>query len=115
MISKAAQFQKTYHAVFGRGLLLKRRISESGSDVCDCLFLSGTAPRTILTSALILFVETRTANLAERKAISRWLASRSLARSKVIEPEPDDFQIPNSDPSGTLTEVEPEQEQVLTA
>jgi hypothetical protein len=66
-----------------------------------------------LTSALILFVETRTANLAERKAISRWLASRSVARSKVIEPEPDDFQIPDFNVSETLTE--PKQERELTA
>jgi hypothetical protein len=115
MISKAAQFQKIYHAVFGRGLLLKRRISESGSDVCDCMFMEGTAPRTILTSALLLFAETRTATVQERKAISRWLLSRTVARTKANEPESDDFQIPDSQLSGSLTEVEPKQEQELTA
>jgi hypothetical protein len=116
-LNKATLFPRVYHAVFRDGILLSRRTLESGSDVCDCLFMDGSSPRTILTSCLLLFNEERTTSLYERRAIRRYLLHRKF---EVNVPEPD-FQIadaesehtePDLEPSRTLTELE---EQELTA
>ena len=109
-LNKSTQFPRCYHAVFGHGILLNMRVSKSLNDLCDCLFMDGTAPRTILTSCLLLFTEERTPSLPERRAIRRWLLSRSGAKPTISELA-DDFQIMDSDLSGT--ELDPETE--LTA
>lgn len=103
-VNKSGLFPRIYHAVFRDGILLKRRVSNSGDDVTDCLFLDGSAPRTILSSCLLLFTEERTATLPERRAIRRYLLHR---KSEVNLP---DVQIADSEPSGTMTELtlEPE-------
>jgi len=107
-LNKATLFPRVYHAVFRDGILLSRRTLESGSDVCDCLFMDGSSPRTILTSCLLLFNEERTTSLYERRAIRRYLLHRKF---EVNVPEPE-VQIPDSDPSRIPTELE---EQELTA
>jgi hypothetical protein len=107
-LNKATLFPRVYHAVFRDGILLDKRVSASGNNMADCLFLDGSAPRTILTSALILFTEERTTSLAERRAIRRYLLHRKF---EVNVPEPE-VQIPDSDPSRIPTELE---EQELTA
>jgi hypothetical protein len=73
-LSKTTHFPLCYHAIFGHGLLIERRTSESCRDISDCVFMEGSAPRTILSSCLLLFNETRTASLPERKAIRRWVS-----------------------------------------
>jgi hypothetical protein len=111
-VSKSKLYPIVQHALFGsNGILLDRRQTESNNDLCTCLFDDGTCLREILTSALLVFADIRSASLTERKAISRWLLNRSF-KSKVSEPEPDDR--PDCTQMGrtqTDEELEPEQEQ----
>jgi hypothetical protein len=106
-IAKSTLFPRVLHAVFGEGIVIGHRVSESASDVCDCLFMEATAPRTILTSALLLFADTRTASRQERKAIKRLLLSRTVAKAKANESEPDDFQITDASSDLEPEDLEP--------
>ena len=87
-IPKQSRFALVKHAIFGDGLLIGRRFGDSGRDLADCMFLSGSAPRTILSECLILFRETRHASLQERRGIARWLSKQPT--KPIPEPEPDD-------------------------
>jgi hypothetical protein len=84
-LHKATLFPRVYHAVFRDGILLSRRVSASGNNMADCLFLDDS-PRTILTSCLLIFTEERTTTLAERRAIRRYLLHRKF---EVNVPEPE--------------------------
>ena len=98
---RTAIFPRVLHAIFGDGLLIDRRIGDSGRDLSDCIFLDGSAPRTILSEYLILFTESRQASLQERRGIARW---KSKQPTKPV-PEPD------ANPDSELSEAK--QDEVL--
>jgi hypothetical protein len=102
-LNKSTPFRRVFHAIFRDGILLDRRTLESGLDVCDCLFLDGSSPRTILTSCLLIFTEERTTSLAERRAIRRYFLHRKF---EVNVPEPD-FQIADASSDLEPEDLEP--------
>ena len=68
------------------GLLVARRISDGGQEVCDCLF-EQECPRTILSDFLLICASlTRTATKKEQKVLRRIALHKSLSDKPKTEP-----------------------------